>query len=342
MSVGAVPGAPDVAAHELVRIAPDELLSMLTAAFLSAELSAEEAGRIADSLVHSELEDVPTHGVLRVPWYIDALRAGRYRPVRDLAITTTAAGVALIDGQGALGYLPTWRAVEAAIGMARNNGIAAVGVRNIAEFGRAAYYTAEAARHGCIAVICQNTMALLGPPGGTVATHGNNPLAYSAPGDDAPIFDAAFTPRSGGELRRRAMLGIPLPLAWGYIDGNGAPTTDPSVAAQTVQQAIGGAKGFGLAVLVDLLAGILSGAKSGHEIVPGVAEVGAFVLVIDPAAFGTADSVADKLSASATFVRNTGGRWPGDRAKQAKAAHLERGFVEIPAPIWQAAMDAIG
>ena len=128
-------------------------------------------------------------------------------------------------------------------------------MRHVAEFGRAAYYTAAAARRGCVAIVCQTRCPCWLRPART-PTHGNNPLAFAAPGADAPSFDAAFTARSGGELRRRSVLGLPLPLDWAR-HATGAPTTSPDAASATAQQAVGGAKGFGIAVLVDLLAGVL-------------------------------------------------------------------------------------
>lgn len=325
---------------EPIEIGIDELRARVAEAFAPV-LRAEEAERITDALVDAECAGVPTHGVLRVPWYLDGLRSGVYSQAGRVTVTRPARGVAQLDGHGSLGYLSTWSAVDHAIAAAAECGIGIATVRGVGEFGRAGYYAAEAARRGFVAVVGQNTLPLLGPPGATVATHGNNPLAYSAPGADAPLFDAAFTPRSGGEVRRRAILGLSLPEEWGYVDAAGRPTTDPDQVAGAVQPAVGGAKGFGIAVLVDLLAGVLAGAESGHLVVPGTAAVGAFVIGLDPAAFGGVEPIAEALSASAHYVRAHGGRWPGDRAKQARADHRARGAVTVPRAIWSAMEDAI-
>lgn len=324
-----------------VELGIEELRTTLTDAFTAASASNEEAERIADALVEAELREVPTHGVLRVPWYLSGMRSGTYRTGVEPTVRSVAPAVTLLDGHGALGYLPTWRALDEAIANAERTGIGMAGVANVGEFGRAAYYASEAARRGYVAVVGQNTLPLLGAPGATAASHGNNPLAFSGPGDDAPIFDAAFTPRSGGELRRRSVLGLPLPVEWGYTDADGNVTTDPDEAVLGVQPAVGGAKGFGLAVLVDLFAGILTGAASGPSVTPGQPCVGAFVLALDPAVFGATDAVPREFATAAAFVRDNGGRWPGDRARAARDEHAARGTVAIPGPIWAAARRAI-
>jgi LDH2 family malate/lactate/ureidoglycolate dehydrogenase len=324
---------------DTVRVGVDELRSFLEGAFTGVGLDADEAALLADALTEAELTGNPTHGVMRLRGYLAGIREGRYSRTAP-SVSPVSASLVLVDGHGALGYRPTRVAVGEAVRCARETGVGVAAVRAVAEFGRVAYYVREAARLGCVAVVCQNTQPLLGAPDATQATHGNNPLGFSAPGADAPVFDAAWTPRSGGELGRRAILGEPIPLAWGYVGPSGEPTTDPAEAVRGVHPAVGGAKGFGMSVLVDLLAGVLSGAESGLEPQPGEAAVGAFVLALDPAAFGTAERVPAALATSAAAVRGAGGRWPGDRARTARTHHLDTGFVDIPTRIWNPAVSA--
>lgn len=301
----------------------------------------EEAFRIADSLTEAELAEVPTHGIMRVPGYVQAWSEGRVKPAAaEPEVEQLGVAAVRIEGGGAFGYLPTWQAVEAAADLAATAGVGVAMVRQISEFGRAAYYAEAGARAGHVSVVCQNTIPLLGPPGCSVVTHGNNPIAFAAPGPNSPLFDAAMTPRSGGELVRRGLLGLPIPLEWGYRDGDGHPTSDPLVAAKAVQPPIGGAKGFGLAVLVDLLAGIMSGSMSGAEPRRGGADVGAMVMAFNPECFGVADALEEKLGQSAERVRSHGGRWPGDRARTARDRNRHQGSVEIPEPIFRAAETA--
>ena len=332
---------PDTGGHEIVEVVVAAARPALEDAFTAAGMLPIEARRIVDALLDAEICEVPTHGLLRVPWYLHAIRAGTITVGTMPTTARRAPSVAMLDGHGSYGHLPTWMAVDEAIAGASAAGVGLAGVRNVGEFGRAAYYAAEAARRGHVAIVCQNTMPLLAAPGSDRTTHGNNPLAFCAPGADGPEFDAAFTARSGGELRRRALLGLPLPSDWGYVDESGAPTTDPNVAAASVQQAIGGAKGFGIAVLVDLLAGMLTGASSSVDVAPGLPVVGAMVIAIDPVACGTTIAAVEAACAtSASAVRESGGRWPGDRARAARRLGSARGTVRVPRPIFEAACDA--
>ena len=313
---------------------------LLEEAFTATGISGEEARLIADSLIEAEVCEVPTHGMLRVPSYIRGLRSGRFNARADVRPVHQTDAATLFDGDNALGYLPALRACEAAVESAKRLGIGVAGTRNTNEFGRAAYYTEWIAAHGFFGIVAANTLPLLAGPGGAVATHGNNPLSYTLPGPDGPIFDAAWTPRSGGELVRRRMLGLTLPLEWGYTDKAGRPTTDPAAAAQSVAPAIGGAKGFGISLLVDMLAGVLTRAGFGPNIGPDNRGVGAFVLVIDPDIFGAGALVPGSLEATADAVRASGSRLPGDRARAARAAHAD-GHIGVASKIFDEMTKAI-
>jgi len=318
-------------AESTVRVPLVRLAAALQGAFEAVGVREEEAARITDAVMDAERCGVPTHGLLRAMADVRGFRDGRFNPAADIRIERRSPVAALVHGGGTAGYLPTWLALGEAIEGAGHVGVGVAGVRDIGHFGRAAYYVDEAARRGFVAIACQNTPPLLASPGGSVATHGNNPLAFSAPGDDAPLYDGAFTPRAAGELLRRHRAGETIPLEWGYRDATGAPTTDPMAAFGGVMPAAGGPKGFGMAVLVDLLAGALTGAATGTDVPWGDPGAGALVLAFDPDVFGAGSDMAAKLTAAATSVRSSGGRWPGDRAREARRSSGERGWVEVPA-----------
>ncbi|OAI41539.1 hypothetical protein AYO38_00460 [bacterium SCGC AG-212-C10] len=334
--------APD---FPTVAVGIELLRKCLEQAFSAVGCPREESMLIADALIQAELCEVTTHGVFRVPGYLDGLASGRYRTGDHSRIQQTGPASILIDAQNALGYLPAMQALDGAIEVAHELGVGIGGVRNSNEFGRAAYYVEAAAAQGFIALIFGNTLPLLAGPGGTVATHGNNPFAFSAPGEDAPLFDAAWTPRSGGEVGRRRLLGLPLPLEWGYVDSDGQPTTDPAAAQLGVQTAIGGAKGFGISLLVDMLAGTLTGAASGPGVPRDNSEVGTFILVLSPRVlgdFGDAwPSYPSQFGSAAAAVRASGARWPGDRSRAARTANLDRGWVAVATAILERAVDSM-
>lgn len=314
---------------------------LLEGAFAGTGMSGEEAKLIADSLIEAESCGVPTHGMLRVPFYVRGLRSGRFNARADIRDVHRAEAATLFDGDNALGFLPTIRACESAVASAARLGIGMAGTRNTNEFGRAAYYTEWMAERGFFGIAAANTLPLLAGPGGAIATHGNNPLAYTLPGPDSPIFDAAWTPRSGGEILRRRMLGLPLPLAWGYTGKDGVPTSDPAAASEALAPAIGGAKGFGMALLVDLLAGVLTGADYGPTIARDNRGVGAFVLAIDPDVLGAGELLAGRLKTMADAVRASGSRLPGDRARAARTAARTSGRVTVAARIFEEMVIAV-
>jgi LDH2 family malate/lactate/ureidoglycolate dehydrogenase len=214
------------------------------------------------------------------------------------------------------------------------------GVRSTNEFGRAAFFAKQIAAEGFVGIVCQNTLPLLGGPGSTVPTHGNNPFAYATPGDDGVVFDAAWTPRSGGEIGRRRLLGLPIPAEWGYRDSAGEITTDPSALASTLP-AVGGGKGFGMAVLVDLLAAGLTGAAANVNVPRNNSDVGVFVAAISPGIFGEADHMSAAQTAGARAVRAAGARWPGDRSEGARERNLALSRVSIAEKIFEAALEAV-
>jgi LDH2 family malate/lactate/ureidoglycolate dehydrogenase len=320
-----------------------ELEHVLAEVLAEHGLSAEEAGRIAHALCDAEKCGVATHGLLRVPWYVAALDAGTVTPYvrRDLLADSPA--LAVLDGGHAYGYQPAWEATALAADRARAQGVGIALVRGCSEFGRAAYFVRELARQGLVGFACQNTVAQIAAPGTDVAVVGNSPLAFAAPGAHGPSFDGAYTVRSGGELHRRRLLGLPVPEEWGYLDADGNPTTDPGTAIQTAQQAAGGMKGFGIALLVETLAGALTGSEHGPVPGPGSPTVGAMVMAIDPTRAGV-DLAAFDAGNEKTHeaVLSHGGAWPGSRSAAARAAAEERGTVSVARGMFDACRDVVG
>lgn len=326
-----------------VHLEIDALTRILVERFVAAGLTEVEAARIADALCDAEKCGVATHGLLRVPWYLDALGAGTVAPYRQLPPIADNEAVAVLDGGGAYGYQPMWEATEAAAEKARRFGVGLALVRRCSEFGRAAYYVRELARQGLIGVACQNTTPQIAAPGTETVVVGNSPLAFAAPGEHGASFDGAFTPRSGGELLRRRLLGLPLPLEWGYRDSDGEPTTDPEAAFSTAQQAAGGIKGFGVALLVETLAGALSGSEHGPVPAPGAPTVGAMVLAIDPGAAAVQPEEFDAGNRTMhDAVIAAGGTWPGSRSLGAQAEADARGTVIVARGIVDACREAVG
>jgi LDH2 family malate/lactate/ureidoglycolate dehydrogenase len=324
----------------MVAINTDTFRELLGRAFQAAGVSQDEASIIAASLTDAELCEVPTHGTFRVPGYLRGLASGRFNPAATVRVEYSSPVAALVNGDNALGYLPATVAVREATSRARESGIGLAAAFATNEFGRAAFYARQIAGDGFVSIVCQNTVPLLGGPGSAIPTHGNNPFAYATPGPDGVVFDAAWTPRSGGEIGRRRLLGLSIPEEWGYKDQSGAATTDPSALAATLP-AVGGAKGFGMAILVDLLAAGLTGASANVDVPRNNSQVGIFVAALSPGIFGAYEHFTKSQSNGASAVREAGARWPGDRSEGARERNLAAGRVLIAEKIFSTAVEAV-
>lgn len=327
--------AYDAFAGRFVEAEIPVLQQALAAGFRAAGVGADEAALLAEALTESELRGNPTHGLIRFGWYVDAYRRGVYQPVADAGLAIERqASIVRVCASGALGYVPTQTACDLLVSETEEVAVALGLVSGIGEFGRASFYSRRIAEQGRIGIVMQNTTAYIKAPGGNRAVIGNNPMAYSFPGTDGPTFDASFTARSSGELHLRRILGAALHRDWEYLDSRGQPTTDPAEALQTPQEAVGGAKGFGIAVLIDLLAGALSGARGGIDVRPGRPDVGACILVINPIVMGTSvSSLEAAFSTLRDAVVGSGGRWLGERSNHEYEVRRDSGLVRIPEPI---------
>lgn len=249
----------------IVRFEP--LHRAVTAAFTAVGVPGEEAAIVAEHLVEAELAGVTSHGVLRVPQYVEAIRQGRVIPGAGLAVLRQTPATAVLDGNGGFGQVMAQRAMETAMEMANRNGVGAVTLVHCSHTGRLGSYTEHAARHGLIGLMMVNAGGhgqWVAPFGGTAGRLGTNPLSIAVPtGLDFPlVLDIATSIAPEGKVRALRTAGKPLPEGW-VLAAEGRPTTDPADLYGPPRVALlpfGGHKGFGLGLVVDVLAGILSGA----------------------------------------------------------------------------------
>lgn len=187
------------------------------------------------------------------------------RAVPELVVD--AGGLALIDGHDAMGQVLAARAAEEAIRRAKAHGIAAVGVRNSNHFGTALYFTLKAARAGCIGFLSTNASPAMAPWGGREKMVGTNPWSWACPaGSRAPMaLDIANTGVARGKIYLAKQRGQPIPPGWA-IDAAGAPTTDPAAAIDGIILPMAQHKGYAIALMMDMLSGVLTGSGSGREV----------------------------------------------------------------------------
>lgn len=296
------PTSPDLTSADWLRDAA-------AAIFVALELPPAAARTVSDALVEADLRGIPSHGVLLVPMYAERMQAGSVSTRTQADVTADFGAVAALDAGHALGVLTGDQAMAMAIDKARHFGIGAVTVRHAFHFGGAFRFVQAALDAGMIGVAAANTRPLMPAPGGAKAVVGNNPLAIGAPhadGDDL-LLDMALSEAALGKIRLAAQEGRAIPPTWA-TDAAGEPTTDPDAAIAGMLLPAAGPKGYGLALLIDVLTGVLSGGSHGAGVRGLYADVAvpndcahAFI-AIDPGAFGDRDAFTRGVSDLAAQV----------------------------------------
>ena len=237
-------------------------------ALATAGLGEADACTAADVLVTTDTWGIFTHGTKNLRGYIRRIRAGGI--CKDAVPIVVSAGPAwsIVDGGSGLGMVTSVFAMRAAIKTAKRSGIAYVGVRHSSHFGAAGYYAWMAAREGMIGLAMCNDTPTVTAPGSKAAVFGSNPLAFAIPaGSRNPIlFDVATSTVAGGKVFAAAALGQNIPSHW-LVDSDGLPTTDAKLFPQAgTLTPMAGHKGYGLALLIETLSGLLTGAAITHQI----------------------------------------------------------------------------
>jgi LDH2 family malate/lactate/ureidoglycolate dehydrogenase len=244
------------------KIDPARLLEFATAVYASAGVPEPDARLMVDTLVQADLWGHQSHGVLRLGWYLERLRRGVMRAVSDPETVVDAGGLAVIDGHDGVGQVLTAHATREVVSRAKVHGVAAVAVRNSNHFGTCMYYTCMGARDGCLTYLCSNGGPAMAPWGGRQKIVGTNPWSFAAPAGRHPpiVSDMANTGVARGKIYLAQNRGESIPLGWA-LDAEGRPTTDPEAAIQGIILPMAGHKGYAIAAMVDVMAGVLSGSN---------------------------------------------------------------------------------
>lgn len=243
-------------------INPENLRELAGRALTVHGMSEEDAARVADVLVLADLFGIRTHGVARIPQYLDRASLGGVDVTAKVVVDQVAPALARVDGANGIGPLVGSHALDAALSGAKTTGLGAAFVRGSNHFGPVMPYLFRAAEQGFAAIIASNATTTIAPWGGREARLGNNPLGIGVPtpSGDPVLLDIAMSVAARAKIRAAAAAGQPIPDTWA-TDRDGRPTTDPAAALGGFLQPLGGHKGYGLSVMVDLFAGVLSGAS---------------------------------------------------------------------------------
>lgn len=307
--------------------------------FARAQVSPDDAAELARSLTEANLRGVDSHGIIRVPVYFDRIRAGLVNRAAQLTVEADTPSLCVCDGQNGLGQILGRKAMLLAIEKARKTGIGMVAVRNSNHFGVTAEYSMLASEQGLFGIAMSNATPLMAPTGGLGKVIGNNPLSLSFPSDEKPdiTVDMAMTTVAYGKLLVKQSSGQSVPYGWG-VDKNGADTTDPSeIINGGYMLPVGGPKGYGLALAVEILTGVLTGGavckgvKSLNK--PEPASISHTFLAIDYRQVCPEEQYQQRLSAAVADLRSCalipGTKkiyMPGEIENECRNARLQSGI----------------
>ena len=315
-------------------------LAGLAAAVLAAVgVPDADARLVADSLVTADLWGHQSHGVLRLSWYVDRIRAGVMRAVTAPETVSDTGALVVVDGHDGVGQVLAALAAREATGRARAHGVGVVAVRNSNHFGTAAYFTRMAARDGCVAILTTNASPAMAPWGGRRKTVGTNPWSIAAPAGkhDVVVMDVANTAVARGKVYLAKQRGERIPAGWA-IDADGAPTTDPAAAIAGVILPMAGHKGYAISLMMDVLSGVLTGSAFGASVSgPYQTEhrsgCGHLFIALDIAAFGDPDGFTQRMEQLVDEVKSVPLArgfdevfYPGELEAQATREHLQQGL----------------
>ena len=306
-----------------------DLERFITRAMVACGLPDADAATVAHFMTLADLRGADGHGVFRLAQYVRRIQAGGINVRPDIKVVSERKAQALVDGDNGMGHLVMARATEIAIAKARDTGIAWVGVRMSNHAGPAALYASLPMAHDMIGLYAAMGNANHVPPwGGTDMLMSTNPIAIAVPGGERPpiVLDMATTTAAYGKVKMALQRGEQMPVGW-MIDKQGQPLTDPRRSAEGFLLPIGGAKGYGLGLMLGLLTGTLNGAAFGRKVVDfnaddvTVTNTGQFIAALDIAAFADVaefkrevDVVWSEMKSSAVMPGFDEVRLPGENS----------------------------
>jgi ureidoglycolate dehydrogenase (NAD+) len=321
---------------------PEAMRRWAARCFAASGMPEADATLLAESLVQTTLWGIDSHGVSLLPHYLERLLNGSVRARPDIRILRNSPATAVVEADQGQGIVVAHRAVREAIAIAREQGVAAVGVRNASHCGAVGLYSRVAAREGMVGLSFTHANSIAVPHGGLRPYFGTNPISIAFPRTHGePVcLDMATTSIPWNRVRNAQREGHPLPPDTA-VDAHGTPTTDAQQA--TAVMPLGGRdfgyKGYAMALVIDLLCGPLVGNTFGTHLTSMFGEVerpqaiGSFFIVIDPARFAGGPALAAQVEAMARELAAEPGspRMPGDPEYEVAAQRERDGIPVEPA-----------
>jgi len=321
----------------MTRLSLDAVYDLSSAALEGSGAIPAQAGPVAESVREAEAEGIRNVGLGYLPIYCEHLRCGKVKGDARPHLTEAAPAVLRVDAGFGFCHPAFLRALPRFVEMAETTGIAALSITRSYSAGVAGWFVEHLASRGVVALAFANASASIAPWGGRKAMFGTNPIGFAAPRRNGPpvVVDMASSATARVNIIQAAARREQVPPGW-VFDAEGKPTTDPkALAAGGSVGPLGGAKGYGLALMVDILAGALTGSNWSHEASSfgtnegGPPAVGQLFIALSPAKTG-GEHMAERLEGLAAEVAaQPGARLPGDKRHQRRKT-AEREGVEVP------------
>jgi L-2-hydroxycarboxylate dehydrogenase (NAD+) len=331
-------------APSTIDVATDAARTLGERILLAIGVADDDATRVVDSLLFADRRGVGTHGLMRLPFYVDRVRAGGIDPRASTTVVRDSPATALLDGGNGFGAVVTTRVAQLAIEKAASVGAATVVGRAMNHFGAAAYYATMASARGMVGIVMGNVTASMSPTGGTTAVVGNNPIAFAIPsaGPDPVVFDATTSRSSWGALLRAMQRGEPV-AEGAFLGPDGKPSVDPAVIlAGGSLQPIESYKGYGLALVIGLLTGVLGGGSFDADIkhpyreLAAAGDNAALAIALDVQRFVALEEFAQRVDMISREIRSapraegtTTIMVPGDREAQTARAYEDHVALDV-------------
>lgn len=302
------------------------------------EMPEKEARILAEVLVETDMRGVMTHGLVRLPDYLERIDLGVVTSSLNLEIQKDWVWGGVLNAGNGIGHVAAYKGMEWVINKAKDVGIGMATMRMSNHFGMAAYYSLMAAKQGMIGLVASNSGPLMAPWGGKEVKVGNNPLAIAVPGKQFPLsFDIACSIAARSKLYRAQREGKDIPAGWA-VDREGKETTDPTEALKGALLPLAGHKGYGLAMMIDVFTGILSSGtvspnvKSKYDY-SGPKDVGHFFMAVHIEHFLPLNEFLERVDSYVSTLHATEPahgfdqvRVPGENGAQKRKKCLENGI----------------
>ncbi len=334
----------------LVLVPYEDLIGILSSVLMRLSVPEQDALDTAEAIVAADLRGIESHGVVRFPTYVKRIRLGIINPKPNIKVIRESRNVILIDADNGLGQVAGKLAMSMCIEKAKENDVAIAGVRNTNHIGIAGHYAMMPLRENMIGIVLTNTAALMAPHGGCEPVLGTNPFAVAIPaGREIPIvLDMSTSVVSRGKIEESLRKGEKIPFGWA-VDNEGNHTDDPEKALEGALLPLGGAKGYGMSIVIDIISGLLTGSSYGKDIKSMFLDftkpmgVGNFMVAIKVESFMPVDEFKEKVDGYIKMIKGSKRAkgvdeilLPGERSYRTMCKRLKEGV-----PLGEGALRAL-